>query len=291
METQPMVAPVAADSDTRSYVDWPAIFAGAFLASAISAVLLVFGSALGLSMVDFDEGHWTSFTALAVATGLWLIWVQVGSLFAGGYLAGRLRRRHYDATESESDVRDGSHGLLVWAVAVVISGLLAFTGAAGTGAVATVSASTVAAGAASNPDTDMTLYDGALDRFLRGSSLGERPIAADGRAEIGRVLTTSLDDGALADGDRAYLAQLISTSTGIDEAAAQERVNALWSEAQAAQAQALAAAERARKATLIAAFLAAASLFVAGAAAYFAATLGGKHRDQRTEVVGWYRAW
>lgn len=98
-----------------SYMDWPAIFAGTVLASAISFVLLTFGSAIGLSLTSAYEGRGISLIGFAIAAALWLLWVQISSFIAGGYLTGRMRRRHFDATEHESDIRDGSHGLIVWA--------------------------------------------------------------------------------------------------------------------------------------------------------------------------------
>src|SRR6201999_1604817 len=61
---------------------------------------------------------------MAVAIAIWSIWVLVSSLIAGGYLAGRFRHRTYDATEHESDVRDGAHGLLVWALAALLGSYL-----------------------------------------------------------------------------------------------------------------------------------------------------------------------
>src|SRR6218665_1064209 len=107
---------VAAPADDRgSYVDWPAIIAGIVIASAISLVLLTFGSAIGLSFTNFRAGAETASVWIAIAAASWLLWVQISSFMAGGYVAGRLRKRHHDATEHEVDVRDGAHGLLVWA--------------------------------------------------------------------------------------------------------------------------------------------------------------------------------
>ncbi len=125
-----IVSPVG--EDARPYMDWPAIFAGAAVAAAISLVLLTFGTALGLSLTSAHEGQSSSLFWIAVIGGLWLLWVQVSASMAGGYLAGRMRRRHGNATEYESDVRDGSHGLVVWAVATLLAAFLAYSGALGT---------------------------------------------------------------------------------------------------------------------------------------------------------------
>ena len=87
-------APAAVASEERSYVDWPAIIAGTVVASAISLVLLTFGSALGLSLTSAYEGAGMSAAGFAIAAALWLVWVQVSGFFAGGYLTGRMRRRN-----------------------------------------------------------------------------------------------------------------------------------------------------------------------------------------------------
>ncbi|RWJ04893.1 MAG: hypothetical protein EOR25_30085 [Mesorhizobium sp.] len=285
------VAPVTSTEES-SYVDWPAIFAGTIFASAISVVLLAFGSALGLAFADFDEESGGPLIWFALAAALWMLWVQVSSYFAGGYLAGRLRRRIGDASEYESDIRDGSHGLIVWAVGVVFSTLIALSGAAGVAATAVGSASMVTAGAAAGPDdADAGTYDLVVDRFLRGNATSQTPPARETRDEVGRILIASVADGSLNEADRQYLTATIAARAGIDAAAAQQRVDALLSEAQAAAAEAREVADNARKVALMGAFLTAATLFVSAVAAYYAATLGGKHRDERTEVAGWYKPW
>src|SRR5690606_19843465 len=122
----------AAEDDSRPYMDWPAVFAGAAVAAAISLVLLTFGSAIGLSMTSAREGQSASLFWIAIVGGLWILWVQVSATLAGGYLAGRMRRRHGDATEYESDIRAGSHGLVVWALATLAAAVIAYSGAMST---------------------------------------------------------------------------------------------------------------------------------------------------------------
>lgn len=107
-----------------SYVEWSAVIAGAVLASAISIVLLQFGSAIGLAATSpFDPMRQLTAGGV-IAVGLWTLWIQVTASFAGGYLAGRLRAPVSVTADHEREVRDGMHGLLVWAtgtVAVVIA--------------------------------------------------------------------------------------------------------------------------------------------------------------------------
>ncbi|RYE87850.1 MAG: hypothetical protein EOP19_03105 [Hyphomicrobiales bacterium] len=161
-----VVAPASATNDDRSYVDWPAIIAGIVIASGISLVLLTFGSAIGLTFTDFKAGDDVDPLWIAIAAGSWLLWVQISSFMAGGYMTGRLRKRHHDATEDESDVRDGAHGLLVWGGALIVGAVIAVGGigaaasAVGNAAGAlTNAASNVAEGAASSMDPNAYFTD------------------------------------------------------------------------------------------------------------------------------------
>src|SRR3954454_19478903 len=141
-------ATAAAAASLPSAVDWGAIIAGGVLAVAISFILLTFGSAIGLSLTSPYDGEGRSLAFLGAASGLWVVWVQVSSFMAGASPAGRLRRRLPDATAHEVEVRDGSHGLLVWALGVLVGAMLAAsvaTGVANTAASA-VSTATQAVG-------------------------------------------------------------------------------------------------------------------------------------------------
>lgn len=122
---------IISDTQGISYVEWSAVLAGATLACAVSLVLLQFGNALGLSIARFQ--HDDSITSAKLLTvGLWLLWVQLMASMSGGYLAGRMRAPWAQASEHESEMRDGAHGLLVWAtstlVAVSAATLVAFLG-------------------------------------------------------------------------------------------------------------------------------------------------------------------
>src|SRR5690606_17200952 len=118
--TEVAVVDASATREGASYVDWSAIIAGIVFASAHSLLFIAFGSAVGLNFLDFNAREGASVWLVGIAAASWFLWVQVSSLMAGGYLARRLRRRHFDATEDESDMRDGAHGLIVWAGATVL---------------------------------------------------------------------------------------------------------------------------------------------------------------------------
>lgn len=292
-----VVVETGTERDETSYVDWPAILAGTVISLAISFLLLTFGSALGLSFASPYRGEGVSAFWFAVIAGLWLLWVQVSACLAGGYLTGRLRRRKFDATEDESDVRDGSHGLVVWALGVLIGATILVSSVTGAVSTAATAVGSAAGGAASTATTaaaafgaqaDGPNFDTLIDRYLRGNGTAESAAPQGSREEVGRILNT-LADGEISADDRTYLAQSLAARTGIDQPTAEARVNDLVTAAQQAEQAARDAAEKARKATLIAAFATAASLLIAAVGAYFGATLGGRHRDQGTVVAGWSR--
>lgn len=119
----------ASTSNTNgiSYVEWSSVIAGVVLACAVSIVLLQFGQSIGLSIPErFDD----SYTAGKVfITGLWLLWVQLMASMSGAYIAGRMRGTWANASASESELRDGAHGLLVWAASTLVAVAAAAVGA------------------------------------------------------------------------------------------------------------------------------------------------------------------
>lgn len=186
-----MTSPAAADvtvvtgtaaNEHHSYVDWPAILAGVVLASAISILLLTFGSAVGLNFTNFDARPDANPIFIAIAAASWFLWVIVSSFMAGAYLTGRLRRRFYDSTADEVDVRDGAHGLLVWAGSLVLGAVLAASGIGAlanaigsTAATVTEAASNVAGGAAEGLDPNAYVID---TLFRPAPAAGDTDVAA-----------------------------------------------------------------------------------------------------------------
>ena len=281
----------ATNRDQSSYVDWPAIIAGIILASAISLVLISFGSAVGLNFLDFGYGDGPNPIFVGIAAATWFLWVQVSSFMAGGYLTGRLRRRYFDATEDESDLRDGAHGLLVWAGAAILGTMIAVGGigaaanAVGSAAsTATIAASNTAEGAADSIDPNAYF----VDTMFRSTQPAADPEAA--RAEASRIFAqAALNDGVVADEDRTYLASVVAANTGLTPEEAQARVDQTITSVETARQEALEAARIARNTAIIGAFLLAASLLVSAIGAYWAAQKGGNHRDENTVFTGVFK--
>jgi hypothetical protein len=273
-------AGAAGARDKAGYVDWPAIIAGIVFATALSILFISFGSAIGLNLVDFNAREGAPAILVGVAAASWFLWVQISSFMAGGYLTGRLRRRHFDANEDESDVRDGAHGLLVWAGALVLGAVLAVSGigaaanAVGSAATAVVAGAAEGAAEAADPNAYF------IDTLFRAETPVDPGVA---REEATRIFArAALGDAAVSAADRAYLANVVAANTGLPPEEAQARVDGVIASVEAARLEAVEAARIARNTAVIAAFLLAASSLVSAIGAYWAAQKGGNHRDNNT---------
>jgi hypothetical protein len=326
--TTPVVAAPAAviggAGPVRS-VQWGAVILGALGATAISMVLLTFGAGLGLSATSAQPYAGASAKAIAVISALYAAITMVAAFGAGGYVTGRMR---LPATQelAEHEFRDGAHGFAVWALGIVIGGVVAVSGISGALKTAVQATAAVtggaAAGAASNPALgqaalSMTPTDYAVDRLLApapvatpaagaapatGAAPAPAPAApamgmtgarSDLSAPMTRVFAASLKSGQLEARDRTMLVQMVMQRTGMPQAEAEKRVDDAYAELKAAEQKARDAADKARKAALITAFAAAATLLLGCAAACAGATAGAKHRAENTavEFFGSRRFW
>ena len=262
--------------EAGSYVDWAAVIAGTALASAISLVLLTFGAAIGLSLVSPFEGRGTSAPTFAIALSLWVLWVVVSSFLAGGYLAGRMRRRAWDATPHEVEMRDGAHGLTVWALCILVAAAMAAAGVSGIVRGGSEIAGAVAS-AGSGQGAGADGIDYAVDSLFRSPDLQADPFDTEApRGEVGRILARSIAQGELSAGDRTYVTGLVAARTGLEQADVERRIDQIMTDARQA-------ADTARKAGIWTAFLTAAALLTGAAAAWWSASAGGRHRDEGTD--------
>jgi hypothetical protein len=248
-----------------AYIHWGPVIAGAIAAAALSFVLLTFGTALGLALASESPTWRDASVSLWILTGLFLILTALASFALGGYVAGRLRPKWSGAAPDEVDFRDGAHGLLVWALAVLISALIA-----GATAASVLSRS---APAAASPTTTSAepLLSYEIDRLFRS----ERRVEGDpalARAEAGRILLAG-SRRDLTSEDRAHLIRLTTARTGLAGADAERRVDEVVTRSREAIA-------KARRSSVMLGFMTAAALLLGAAAAWYAACFGGRHRDE-----------
>ncbi|HEY7665631.1 MAG TPA: hypothetical protein VH934_21145 [Xanthobacteraceae bacterium] len=293
--------PTRADG-SRTPFSWSAAIAGTFAAVAVTYIIAALGSGIGLSFAS-PYGSGPSATSLTAAAAVWLVMAQAMGFATGGYLAGRLRSPAYDGVLGETTFRDAAQGFLVWAIGAVVMAaalaLLAYFAASATtraaaGAV-TAAATRDQAAATSTAATGTATTDYFVDLLFRpgptpATANGARPadtvgvapagaqpaLSPETRAEASRVLLRSISEGRLDDGDRTYLAQLVSARTGLPPDQAERRVADVEAKARAAVKE---TADKAAKAGAYFSFWTFMSLLFGAAAATLGGMLGGQLRD------------
>lgn len=281
--------PTDGQESSSSAINWGPVVAGAFAAATLTFILMLFGSGIGLTMVSPWSGESAGLTTVAVSTAVWLVVVQWLSSAVGGYLTGRLRTKWVGIRTDETFFRDTAHGFLAWAVATLLVVFVlgsALSAAVGTGVQA---ASTAVSGAATAAASDNAAASNATGYFVDSLFRPADPArltapGAEGNAEATaqatRILVTSAAAGQVSDEDRTYLAQLVAARTGLSEADAKTRVDAVLAKADEARTKAKEAADAARKASATFALLGALSLVIGAFIASVAAALGGSQRDE-----------
>jgi len=303
---------------SESAVSWAAVIAGAVGAAALSLVLFLLGTGLGLAVASPWAGEGISGSAAGISTIIWVTVVQLLASVLGGYLAGRLRTRWVTVHTDEVFFRDTAHGFLAWAIATLLMATL-LSSAAGSalsaglkaGGEVAKSAATVAgagAGAAATAASSdgkqgvnpLGYYVDSLFRVDRNRAAAApnanananaatpaptaaQPASPDRIPEVTRIFANALQSGELAEYDRQYLGQLVAEKTGMAQAEAEQRVTDTFTRTKQtidqAAAKAKQVADDARKASALLALWLVVSLFVGAFVASFAATLGGRRRD------------
>jgi hypothetical protein len=285
---------------------WGAILAGAVVAVSLSLILVTLGAGLGFAAVSPWSEHGLSASGFTVASTIWLIVTQWLSAAVGGYLAGRLRQRWLATHTHEVFFRDTAHGLVTWAVATLfVAGLLVSSMANIVGGGARAAGGLAAAGGqgvAAMAHPDMSAPRGPmggpeasggpngaynLDKLFRANSAGSAaanssagdPHSNDSRGEVMHI-TAAAANGTVSDEDRAYLASLVASKTGVSAEDAQKRVDAYIQSVNDAAAKAKAAADKARKAAAQAALYTALALLIGAFIASVSAAIGGRLRDE-----------
>jgi hypothetical protein len=263
------------------------------------------GAGLGFASVSPWADRGLSASAFTVASTIWLIVTQWLSAAAGGYITGRLRQRWLATHTHEVFFRDTAHGLVTWAVATFfVAAILVGSTTSLLGAGAHAAGGLVAAGgrdaafaghgemlgprAPIGPDLaagPSGAYN--LDKLFRSGASGnlptaggEGPRATDGRAEVIHIAANAATGGSVSDEDRAYLANLVATKTGVSIEEAKRRVEAFIQTVKDVTVQAKTAADDARKSAASAALYTALALLIGAFIASVSAAIGGRLRDE-----------
>jgi hypothetical protein len=265
----------------QSAASWGAILAGAFVAMAVSLVLLTLGAGFEFASVSPWTDHGISETTFSVTTAIWLIVTQWISACLGGYITGRLRTRWTGTHVHEVFFRDTAHGFVTWALAtVVVTGIAASSVTSvigGSSRAAVQVAGGGASGMMATANSPAASYD--VDKLLRSSG-DESASAADTRAEADHILANAISKGSIANTDRAYLASLIAQKGGASPETARKRVDEFVTSINDAKTKAMEAADAARKVAAETAIYTALSMLIGAFIASVSAALGGRLRDE-----------
>lgn len=281
----------------NSTVSWPAIFAGAAGAAALSLILLILGTGLGFSALSPWTTEGINASTFGFAAVAWLTFTQLAASGMGGYLAGRLRNRWAAVHMDEVYFRDTAHGFLTWAVATLLTAAV-LTSVVGSIIGGGVSAgASMAGGVASSASALATVGQGAdedqntieyfVDSLFRNDSAGpvqqsdatsEIPVA-----EVARILARAVRTGNLPQGDVRHIARLIAQRTNLNQQQAEQRLSQTFDDVQfslrEAETMVRETADEARKASAYAALWMFIALLLGAFVASLMAVFGGRQRD------------
>jgi hypothetical protein len=248
------------------YPEWGPIVAGAIAAAALALVLHAFALAIGLSVSSTAPTWRDASFALVLLSGLYVLLAALASYGLGGYVAGLMRARA--TSREDADLRDGLHGLLVWALATLLTAVIGLATAQSLARLAAPS------GGQAGPSTsvggeNLIAYD--LDRLFRAERRPNTNLEYP-RAEAARILLTTSSHRGMQPEDRAYLVRLVVAYTGLAQPDGERRVDEV-------AARAKENISRARRSAVILAFMTGAAALLGAAACWFAACAGGRVRD------------
>lgn len=311
-------------SNNGSAVSWSAIFSGSAATAALSLILLVLGSGLGLSVIS----PWADSGASATAIGWYtIIWVLVSSIIAaglGGYLTGRLRVKWPEVMEDEVFFRDTAHGFLSWAVASLVTAALwtavigsMIGGAIQAGATVTAAATTSAVAGAAAASTKLTESisgeDMSIDYFVdslfrkvsntetadtgagdkaAGSKKADNADASnkEGKSdqvgpEVARIFVNAIQSGSFRSEDLRYVSKIIAQNTDLTQEQAQKRVEVTFARIQSELAEAEQAAKEAADEARKASSYTALWLFISLLSSAFVASIAAVWGGRQRDAV------
>ena len=277
----------AAFDGNSSGMSWGAVLAGAAATAALSLVLFILGVGLGLSAIS----PWSYNTVMiGRSTIIWLGLTQIAASGIGGYLAGRLRVKWASVHTDEVYFRDTAHGLLAWAVAILVTAVFlagavraVVGGAIDVGTAAGTVAANSATASSGTPDAGTGPVGYFSDMLLRSDQATPAPDYIATHGEVVKIFVNDLRSGSLAADDRQYLSRLVTHRTGLSHSESEKRVDDVYARLSKAKADAEVAAKEAVDTARKAAAYSALWMFVALLlGAFFSgmlATVGGKQRD------------
>lgn len=297
------------NSSNVSAVTWSAIFAGTVATSALILVLMILGLGLGMSSISLWSGEGISANTLGITAIVWLAFTHLIAHGMGGYLAGRLRTKWVTTHTDEVFFRDTAHGFLSWALAsllfatifsTVAGSIIGATAKAGgnmLGGAATSAFAGIASTAVNSNSSPMqnNLLDYLVNDLFRqdmssntsNTNAIQPNVVVNNSSNIAQVINifaTNSSASALPAKDLQYVSLIVAQQTKIPFAEANLRVAKAFAAMQEKITDTKNAAEKARVVTANTALWFFIFLMIGAFSASYAATLGGKWRDEYADL-------
>lgn len=116
-------ATIVSDDVSPKRFSWSAAFAGAFVATAVTLLLLTLGSGVGLSLITVRHATENSTITFLTLGAIYFLAAQAFGFAVGGHIVGRMIGPAVE-TDRDEEIRAGTHGLVAWALAVVATATL-----------------------------------------------------------------------------------------------------------------------------------------------------------------------
>ena len=186
-----MVESAEEQADLSHRFQWSAVFAGTAVAIASIFFLLSLGAGVGLSLVSARGAAEPRFLTLGA---IYFLAAQAFGLAIGGHVTGRLIGPAPESA-AEEEFRAAAHGLVVWALAVIVTAFVVII----SGWVAAGSAANIAvmSGGASTTTESVTPTVATY-----WADMLFRPMAGDQHASTGLIRYAQADTGTQTDADQ-----------------------------------------------------------------------------------------
>ena len=292
-----------------SAVTWSAIFADTVATTALTLLLMILGLGLGMSLISLWSGEGISANTLGITAIVWLAFTHHIAHGMGGYLAGRLRTKCVTTHTDEVFFRDTAHGFLSWALAsllfatifsTVAGSIIGATAKAGgnmLGGAATSAFAGIASTAVNSNSLPMqnNLLDYLVNDLFRqdmssntsNTNAIQPNVVVNNSSNIAQVINifaTNSSASVLPAKDLQYVSLIVAQQTKIPFAEANLSVAKAFAAMQEKITDAKTAAEKARVVTANTALWFFIFLMIGAFSASYAATLGGKWRDEYADL-------